>query len=113
MTVLAAILIFSGVVFLTVSSLGILRLPDFYSRTHAVGKSETLGAMLLLGGLAAYHGLDNTGLKLLLILVFLFLTNPTVTNIIAKAARRSGLQPWVRREKNEEDVPSEAREGKA
>lgn len=110
MTVPAAILIFSGVVFLAVSSLGILRFPDFYSRTHAVGISETLGAMLLLGGLAAYHGLDNTGLKLLLILVFLFLTNPTATHIIAKAASRSGLQPWVRREEKEADAA--AKEGK-
>lgn len=96
MTALAAILIVGGVFFLTVSSLGIVRLPDFYSRTHAVGKSETLGAMLVLGGLAAYNGFQVNSLKLVMMLVFIALANPTATHAIARAAARSGLQPWVR-----------------
>lgn len=102
MTVLAAILMLSGIFFLTVSSLGIFRLPDFYSRTHAVGKSETLGAMLMLGGLATYNGFELNSLKLLLVLVFIALANPTATHAIARAAIRSGLQPWVRGKKGKE-----------
>ena len=50
MTVLAVVLILGGAFFLTVSSIGLIRLPDFYSRNHAVGKSETLGAMLVILG---------------------------------------------------------------
>jgi len=47
--VIVLVLLLSGVFFLSVSTLGILRLPDFYSRAHAAGKSETLGAILVLG----------------------------------------------------------------
>ncbi len=101
MTVLAAILTLGGLFFLAVSSLGIVRLPDFYSRSHAVGKVETLGAILTLGGLAAYNGFEGNSLKLLLILVFIALANPTATHVIAQAAIRSGLQPWVRRQEEE------------
>ena len=99
MTVLAIILIVGGLFFLLVSSLGIIRLPDFYSRIHAVGKSETLGAILLLCGLAAYNGFEMNSLKLIVIAVFIALANPTATHAISRAAFRSGLQPWVQRRK--------------
>jgi len=95
-TILAAILVFCGLFFLTVSSVGIIRLPDFYTRTHAVGKSETLGAMLVIGGLAIYNGLELSTVKLLLMLLFIALVNPTATHVIARAAIRSALQPWVK-----------------
>lgn len=101
MTVLAIILILIGIFFLTVSSLGIVRLPDFYSRTHAVGKSETLGAMLMLSGLAVYNGFEINSLKLVMMLVFIALANPTATHAIAREAIRSGLAPWVRRKTTE------------
>jgi len=93
--ILAAIFVIGGLFFLTVSSAGIVRLPDFYSRNHAVGKSETLGSMLILGGLAIYHGFEINSVKLVLILLFIALANPTATHVIARAAARSGLQPWV------------------
>lgn len=99
MTVLGAILVLSGVFFLTASSIGLIRLPDFYSRNHAVGKSETLGAMLVLAGLAIYNGFALVSLKLLLIVVFVALANPTATHAISRAALRSGLEPWVRKRK--------------
>ena len=93
--IFAAIFILGGLFFLTVSSTGIIRLPDFYCRNHAVGKSETLGSMLVLCGLAIYNGLDTNSLKLIVILLFIVIANPTATNIVAQAAFRSGLQPWV------------------
>ena len=96
MIILAAILMAGGILFLIVSVLGVIRLPDFYSRTHAVGKSETLGAILLLCGIAVYNGLEHSSLKIITILVFIFLANPTATHVIARAAIRSGLQPWVK-----------------
>ncbi|MBM3149906.1 MAG: monovalent cation/H(+) antiporter subunit G [Chloroflexi bacterium] len=93
---LAAIFVVGGLFFLTVGSTGIIRLPDVYCRSHAVSKSETLGSMLLLGGLALYHGFEINSAKLVIILLFIALTNPTATHVIARAAARSGLQPWVR-----------------
>ena len=93
--ILAAILIAAGLFFLCISGVGLIRFPDFYTRNHAVGKSETLGAMLLLGGLAVYNGLEITSGKLVVILLFIALANPTATHIVARAAYRSGLQPWV------------------
>ena len=96
MTILSIVLLIAGIFFLIVSNIGIIRLPDFYCRIHAVGKSETLGAILVLGGLAAYNGFEINSFKLLVILVFIAMANPTATNAIARAAVRSGLQPWVR-----------------
>lgn len=94
--VIAIILMVAGVFFLTVSALGLLRFPDFYSRTHAVGKSETLGSILMLGGLAVYNGLELSTVKILFILFFVLVANPTATHAIARAALRTGLQPWTR-----------------
>jgi len=94
--VIAIILIVAGVFFLTVSALGLLRFPDFYARTHAVGKSETLGSILVLSGLAVYNGCELSTVKILFILFFVLIASPTATHAIARAALRTGLQPWTR-----------------
>ena len=99
MVALVAMLMLSGVFFLTVSCIGLLRLPDFYARTHAVGKSETLGAMLVLAGLAVYNGLALSTIKVLIILVFVLIANPSATHAIARAALRCGLEPWTKERK--------------
>jgi multicomponent Na+:H+ antiporter subunit G len=101
--VLAGLFVMGGLFFLTVSLIGLIRFPDFYSRNHAVGKSETLGAMLILCGLAIYNGWDINSLKLLGILIFIALANPTATHIVARAAYRNGLQPWVKPERRTGD----------
>ena len=94
--VIAVILIAAGAFFLAVSVLGLLRFPDFYSRAHAVGKSETLGSILVLGGLAVYNGLELSTVKILFILLFALIANPTATHAVTRAALRTGLQPWTR-----------------
>jgi multicomponent Na+:H+ antiporter subunit G len=96
MTILAFILIAGGMFFIAVSSLGMIRLPDFYSRTHTVTKSDTLGSIMLLLGLVLYNGWELSSLKLLVIPVFIFIANPTSAHAISRAALRSGLEPWVR-----------------
>ncbi|MDP3063759.1 MAG: monovalent cation/H(+) antiporter subunit G [Chloroflexota bacterium] len=96
MTALALALVFCGLFFVLVSTVGLLRLPDFYSRAHALGKSDTLGSILVLGGLALYGGLALSSFKLLLILVFVALTNPTATHALTRAALRSGKEIWTR-----------------
>lgn len=99
-TIVAIVLMLGGVFFLTVSSVGLLRLPDFYARTHAVGKSETLGAILTLSGLAVYNGWELSTFKILFILIFVLIANPTATHAISRAALRSGLPPWTRKKKD-------------
>ncbi|MGZ8451128.1 MAG: monovalent cation/H(+) antiporter subunit G [Candidatus Binatia bacterium] len=98
---LAVTLMVIGGVFLAISCLGLLRLPDFYTRAHAVGKAETLGSMLVLGGLAVHNGADLTSVKILLILAIIFITNPTATHALTRAAFRSGLAIW----KNHDGTP--------
>jgi len=94
-------LIFGGLFFVLVSSLGLIRFPDFYTRSHALGKSDTLGTMLVLGGLAAYGGLTLSSFKLLLILVFVALGNPTATHALTRAALRSRHEMWGRKRDSE------------
>ncbi len=98
----AAVLVLAGTFFLTISTVGLLRLPDFYARTHAVGKSETLGSILLLSGLAVLNGLDLNTVKILFIIVFMLIANPTATHAISQAALHSGLSPWTRKDTRKE-----------
>jgi multicomponent Na+:H+ antiporter subunit G len=86
-----------GAFFLLVGSMGLVRLPDFYCRNHATGKSDTLGVMLVILGLILIEGFTLNSAKLFFVLVFVFLTNPTGTHALANAALRSGLKPWFRK----------------
>ncbi|MAG14823.1 MAG: monovalent cation/H(+) antiporter subunit G [Dehalococcoidales bacterium] len=101
MVVLAIVLVVGGAFFLTVSAIGLLRLPDFYARVHAVGKSETLGTILVLSGLAVYNGWELSTVKVLFIMIFVLIANPTATHAISRAALRSGLAPWTRKKRPE------------
>ena len=85
--------ILGGVFFLMVGRIGLIRLPDFYSRSHATAKSDTLGIMLVIFGLILYEGLTLNSAKLLIILTFVALTNPTATHALARAAFQFGLKP--------------------
>jgi multicomponent Na+:H+ antiporter subunit G len=97
----SVILILSGVFLIGVSIIGILRLPDFYCRTHATGKSDTLGMFLVLAGIAVFSGISLVSLKIMLIALFIMIANPTATNAISRAAFLSGLQPWLKKDKVE------------
>ncbi len=103
MTWLAASLMGVGAVFLLISCIGLIRLPDFYTRAHAVGKAETLGSMLVLVGLALYNGADLISVKILFILGIILITNPTATHALARSAFRSGLPLWKRADKRQGD----------
>ncbi len=79
------VFIIGGLFFFTVGTVGILRLPDMYTRAHSAAKCDTLGAVLILIGIIIYNGESYASLKLLLIIIFLWVTNPTATHLIAKA----------------------------
>ena len=92
----------TGAFFCVVGGLGLLRLPDFYSRMHGGGITDTLGAGLILVGLMVQGGWGLNTAKLILILLLLLLTSPTGTHAVAKAAFTSGLKPQL----DEEDSGS-------
>ncbi|MCR5030539.1 MAG: monovalent cation/H(+) antiporter subunit G [Selenomonadaceae bacterium] len=99
---IAALLMGLGLIFLVGSMIGMLRLPDFYSRVHASGNSETLGTMLVFLGLAVYNGVSITSAKLLIILMFIFLGNPIGSHILTKAAYKTGHPVWTKKRLPEE-----------
>jgi len=76
-----------------VGAIGIHRFPDFFSRQHATGTTDTLCAMLILLGLGLQAGLSIAAFKILMIFLFLFLTSPASTHVLASAAVNSGLDP--------------------
>lgn len=110
MNILAGILIATGLFFLAVSCIGLVRLPDFYTRNHAAGKSGTLGSILVLTGLAIYNGFDITVLRLFIILLFFAVASPTATHAVARAAYKLGLEPWTHKNRNPKICSVEPRE---
>ena len=101
MSAAGTVLIVAGLFFIAVSALGLLRMPDFYTRVHAVSKSDTLGVALVLGGLALHEGATLVSLKLVLILLFIGMANPVAAHVLARSALQSGLAPWRRGRTNE------------
>jgi len=85
--------ILSGLFFVLAGTLGVLRLPDFYSRLHAAGMTDTLGAELILFGLIVQSGFTQTSLKILIVGFFLLMTSPTATHAVANAAHKAGIEP--------------------
>lgn len=83
-TVIMGIFLMGGLFFFMVGTVGILRFPDMYTRAHGAAKCDTLGAVLSLTSLMIYNGFNVISLKLLLIIVFIWLTNPTATHIIVR-----------------------------
>lgn len=95
MIVVSTILMLLGAVFLVVSAVGLARLPEVYTRSHAVAKSETLGLMLVFAGLFFRPELDAPGaVRLAAILVFSVIANPTAVHALVRAARRDGVASW-------------------
>lgn len=105
MEIMTILLLVGGLLFFTGGSIGIIRLPDFYTRLHPAGKLDTAGHVLAMTAMAVYT-LQNfsgysllTAFKIMLIVVFVFFTSPTATHAIIDAGVRAGLRPWTR-EKN-------------
>lgn len=99
MTVIANILIVStivvGIIFTIVTVIGILRLPDVYTRAHAASKSATLGVLSILVGVFLHFWLIKGvfSIQLILAIVFLFITSPIGGHLMSRAAYISGVKP--------------------
>jgi multicomponent Na+:H+ antiporter subunit G len=92
--ILTGIFLVLGCFFILVASIGIIRFPDIYSRIHPAGKTDTLGQALILIGLLIYEGFTFVGIKLIIIILFVFVANPTSTHALANAAYAVGVKPW-------------------
>jgi multicomponent Na+:H+ antiporter subunit G len=96
---LGALLVVAGSVFCLLAAVGMIRLPDTLIRMHAATKAGTLGAGLILSGVAVCFADIGSVLKALLTLVFLFLTAPVGAHLMGRAAYRSGVElshrTWV------------------
>lgn len=104
-----------GGFFFLVGTLGLLRLPDFYARTHAATKCDTVGAGSVLLALAVFKGLEFDSLRILAIAALVLLSSPTAGHALARAAFRTGIKPWRRDEdvrppngtRSLDDIPEE------
>ena len=85
-------LLMGGCFFIVTGGVGLLRLPDVYSRMHASGLMDTMGVGLFLAGLMLQAGLSMVTVKLALILVFILFTSPTATYALANAVYGGGLR---------------------
>ena len=84
-------LLLSGATFCVIAGIGMLRMPDFYTRCHAAGVGDTLGAGMILLGLALQSSDWMVWCKLGFTLIFLWLTGPIATHALVKAAYARGL----------------------
>lgn len=90
--ILTWILMSTGGVFVFIGGLGVLRMPELFTRMHAASITDSMGPPLILGGLMLQSGLTLATFKLLAILVFLMLTSPTASNALASAALLAGTR---------------------
>ncbi|MCU0726616.1 MAG: monovalent cation/H(+) antiporter subunit G [Planctomycetes bacterium] len=80
-----------GTLFVLLAAVGILRMPDLFTRMHASSKAATLGAILVLSAVAVRSGDAAVIVRVVLICLFLFLTAPVAAHVIARAATRTGV----------------------
>lgn len=96
-------LLAGGGFFCIVGALGMLRMPDFYTRMHAASLIDTLGAGLMLAGLVLQAGLTLVAAKLAMVGLLILFASPTATHALARAAMMRGLEPLLA---PPEDAPS-------
>ena len=91
----SGMLLAAGGFFCIVGAVGLLRMPDFFTRTHAASLIETLGAGLILAGLALQAGFTLALLKLVILGLLILFASPTATHALAKAARERGVEARI------------------
>lgn len=91
--IISWVLLSVGGAFVFIGGLGALRMPNLYTRIHAASLTDTMAAVLIIGGVMLQAGATLATIKLAAILLFLLLTSPTASNALASAAILSGLHP--------------------
>jgi len=93
-----------GLFFLLVAAIGTVRLPDVFTRSHAVGMTDSIGGFFVLTGLALCQGFGTNLVRILIVLALLYLLNPVITHATVRAALRSGLKPWSKEQQPSANV---------
>ena len=107
MNILVAFVLICGLIFFTGGSIGIIRMPDFYTRLHPAGKLDTAGQFFMMSAIALFllqeFNLHNLLIvfKIVLIVIFVYITSPTATHAIVDAGVRAGLTPWTKKENHD------------
>ncbi|MBU2627027.1 MAG: monovalent cation/H(+) antiporter subunit G [Proteobacteria bacterium] len=105
MDILVILLLLIGLLFFLGGAVGIIRMPDFYTRLHPAGKLDTLGILAMVMGLALYNlhhfSLESLllSIKMFLIVFFVFLSSPTATHSIVDGGMRAGLRHWTKKKR--------------
>lgn len=95
----------AGSFFTVVGMIGLVRMPDVYTRLHAASVTDTLGAGLVCIGLMLQAGLTLVSVKLLFIMALLFFTGPAITHALAQAALHAGVEPLLDEDRRGEPAP--------
>jgi len=93
--VLSWLCLVAGGAFCVIGAVGMLRMPDFYTRLHAASVIETLGGGLIMLGLLLQAGITLVAAKLLIVALLVFFVSPTATHALAKAAMERGVRPLL------------------
>ena len=94
-------LVLAGAAFTIIGAIGLMRMPDLYTRLHAASVTDTLGAGLLLIGFMLQAGFSLVLLKLVLLVLLCFFTGPVATHALASAALHYGIEPLLSEDRQE------------
>jgi multicomponent Na+:H+ antiporter subunit G len=109
---LGGVLVLAGSLFMIVGAVGLMRMPDVFTRMHATAVSDTLGAGLILVGLMLISGLTLVTVKLFFLILFFGLTSPVATHAVARAALHAGVKPLLGEGVEAETISGEASQSK-
>lgn len=103
---LSWVLIAVGSFVVVVGALGLIRMPDVFTRMHAAGMIDTMGATLLLAGMALTAGWSLVTLKLLVLWLLFIFTSPVAGHALARAALYGGVRPYLKSDDDLKRVPT-------
>ena len=109
---LSWICILLGSFFTVVGALGLVRMPEVFTRMHAASVTDTLGVGFLILGMGLQAGSSLVTLKLLFLLALFFFTAPVVTHALAQACLHEGIQPMLNDDRRDRAVPQPEQEGR-
>lgn len=89
--IISSLLLLAGVFFGLSGAIGLFKFPNFFARVHAASITDSIAAILIIGGLLLQTSFDLNTAKLIFILIFLLMTSPTSSHALAKSARHGGL----------------------
>lgn len=101
--VIVIILQILSLLLIVVAGVGLIRLPDFYCRSHALGKAMALGIILQLTALWVHLGLDTAGMVLPLAIVFQLITIPVASHLLCQLAKRKQIPNFCPKDAQKEE----------